>query len=73
VVFAGRTTVERERTLPTTIPIAPSEVEGLDGSCFALAHDLLLAAPPIEQAGRLSAPRPVELHRTAWTFALGDR
>jgi hypothetical protein len=76
-LVARITTVERERTLPTDVRIEAGEVGGLDELCFALAHDLFLAgpaAPPIEQAGRLSARRLVELRRAlAWTFALADR
>jgi mRNA-degrading endonuclease toxin of MazEF toxin-antitoxin module len=76
-VVARITTVARERTLPTAVAIDAGEVDGLHEPCFALVHDLFLAspaAPPIEQAGRFSARRLVELRRAlAWTFALAER
>jgi mRNA-degrading endonuclease toxin of MazEF toxin-antitoxin module len=73
-LIARITTVARERTLPTAVPIEAGEIDGLHEPCFALAHDLFLAgpaAPALEQAGRLSPRRLVELRRAlAWTFEL---
>lgn len=73
-VVARITTVTRERTLPTAVPIDAGEVDGLHEPCFALVHDLFLAgpaAPAIEQAGRLSARRLVNIRQAlTWTFAL---
>jgi mRNA-degrading endonuclease toxin of MazEF toxin-antitoxin module len=75
-VVARVTAVERERTLPTSVRIEAGEIEGLEEPCFALVHELFLAgpaAPALEQAGRLSARRLVELRRAlAWTFGLAD-
>jgi hypothetical protein len=75
-VIARITTVARELTMPTDVPIAPGEIDGLHEPCFALAHDLFLAgpeAPAIEQAGRLGTQRLIELRTAiAWTFALRD-
>lgn len=75
-VVARITTVARQRTLPTAIPIDVGEIDGLHEPCFALVHDLFLAgpaAPAIEQAGRLSARRLADLrHALAWTFVLSQ-
>jgi hypothetical protein len=75
-LVARVTTVERERTLPTSVRIEAGEIDGLNEPSFALAHELFLAgpaAPPVEQAGRLSARRLVELRQAlAWTFGLAD-
>ncbi len=76
-VVARITTVSRERTLPTAVSIDAGEVDGLYEPSFALVHDLFLAgpaAPPVEQAGRLSARRLAALRRAlAWTFTLSPR
>ncbi len=73
-VVARITTVARERAMPTEVLIATGEVDGLHERCFALVHDLFLAgpaAPAVEQAGRLTTQRLVELRKAlAWTFAL---
>jgi hypothetical protein len=73
-VVARITTVARERSMPTDVAIDAGEVDGLPERCFALTHDLFLAgpeAPAIEQAGRLTTQRLVELRGAlAWTFAL---
>lgn len=75
-IVARITTVARERRVPTEVAIAPGEVEGLHEPSFALTHDLFLAgpaAPAVEQVGRLSTLRLVELRAAlAWTFALRD-
>ena len=76
-VIARITTVERERGLPTTVPIAQGEVDELPDGGFILVHDLFLAGPAaraLAPAGRLSARRLVELREAlAWTFAIRIR
>jgi len=73
-IVARITTVARERAMPTEVPIAAGEVEELHEPSFALTHDLFLAgpaAPAVEQVGRLSSQRLLELRAAlAWTFAL---
>lgn len=73
-VVARIATVDRERALPTAVPLDAGEVEGLPQSGFVLAHDLFLAgpaAPATTSAGRLTALKLVELRRAlAWTFSL---
>ena len=75
-VIARITTVERERALPTALPIAHGELDELPDGGFVLAHDLFLsgpAAPALAPAGRLSALRLVELREAlAWTFSISD-
>jgi mRNA-degrading endonuclease toxin of MazEF toxin-antitoxin module len=74
-VIARITTVERERALPTAVPMTPGEVDDLPDGGLILAHDLFRAgpaAPALAAAGRISALRLVELREAlAWTFSIG--
>lgn len=73
-VIARITTVDRERSLPTTVALDDGEVDALGQRSWILAHDLFLAGPGtplLDRAGRLGPARLVELRRAlGWTFGL---
>jgi mRNA-degrading endonuclease toxin of MazEF toxin-antitoxin module len=71
-IVARITSVERERTLATVIPLSPGEIESLPEMSFILAHDLFTLAEGAlaKHLGWLRAERMFEVDHAVLT-ALG--
>lgn len=67
------TSVERPRSVPTVIALAPGEVEGLPENSYVLCHDLMTVRDGglVEQIGRIPWRRMVEVEdRLAFLLGL---
>ncbi len=63
VTVARVTRLERERALPTYVPLEPGEVRGLPERSFVICHNLLTVSVEtlLQRAGALTAFRMVEV------------
>jgi mRNA-degrading endonuclease toxin of MazEF toxin-antitoxin module len=74
-IAARITSVERTRTIPTTVSLQPGEVTGLDRNSYVLCHDLttLRDGDLVEQLGVVPTHRLLEIEdRLAFVFRIGE-
>ncbi len=72
-IAARITSVERLRTVPTSVALAPGEVEGLAEHSYILCHDLMTvqSGALIEHLGEVSRERIIEIEdRLAFVFGM---
>jgi mRNA-degrading endonuclease toxin of MazEF toxin-antitoxin module len=73
-VVARITSVDRLRTVPTEVALAPGEVEGLSEHSYVLCHDLMTIPTGrlVTHLGRISRERMIEIEdRLAFVFGVG--
>lgn len=72
-IVARITSVERPRTMPTSVALAPGEVEGLPDHSHVLCHDLMTMQDGslLEHLGAVSQERLIEIEdRLAFVFGV---
>jgi mRNA-degrading endonuclease toxin of MazEF toxin-antitoxin module len=72
-IAARITSVERPRTVPTSVALAPGEIEGLAEHSYILCHDLMTVQDGglVEHLGAVSRERIIEIEdRLSFVFGM---
>jgi mRNA-degrading endonuclease toxin of MazEF toxin-antitoxin module len=73
-IVARITSVERARTIPTTVALEPGEVDGLSERSYVLCHDLVTVQTEelVTHMGAVPSERMSEIEdRLAFVFGVG--